>query len=68
MTERPSFRHNFTYYAMYFMTLFYVAAGAALLAVERFEWLSDTNRKIAGIILIAYGIFRMYVLRKRYRR
>ena len=68
MTERPPFRHNFNYYAMYFMTIFYVAAGVALLTVLKFESLSETNRNISGFVLIAYGIFRMYVLRKRYRR
>jgi hypothetical protein len=67
MNERPSFRHNFTYYAMFFMTIFYVAAGVAMITVLRFESISDTNRKIIGIVLIAYGFFRMYVLRKRYR-
>jgi hypothetical protein len=67
MNERPPFRHNFSYYAMYLMTIFYVAAGVAMLTVLRFESLSDTNRKIIGFVLIAYGFFRMFVIRKRYR-
>ncbi len=65
MTERPPFRHDFKYYAMYFMTIFYVAAGVALLTVVKFESLSETNKNVVGFILIGYGIFRMYVLRKR---
>ncbi len=68
MNERPPSGHNFTYYAMYFMTIFYVAAGVAMLTVLKFESLSETNRNIIGFILIAYGFFRMYVLRKRYRK
>ena len=68
MNEGPPTRRNFNYYAMYFMTIFYVAAGVAMLTVLRFESLSDTNRKIIGIVLIAYGFFRMFVLRKRYGR
>ena len=67
MAERPSPRYNFNYYAMYFMTIFYVAAGVAMLTVLKFHWLSERNTKIAGIVLIAYGLFRMYILRKRYR-
>ena len=66
--ERPSFKRNPTYYTMLFMTIFYIAAGVAVITVLRFESLSDTNRKIIGFVLIAYGFFRIYVLRKRYRR
>jgi hypothetical protein len=68
MNERQPFRRNFSYYAMYFMTFFYVVAGVAMMTVLRFESLSDTNRKIIGIVLIAYGFFRMFVLRKKYGR
>jgi uncharacterized membrane protein len=68
MTERPSFRHGAAYYAMYFMTFFYVVAGVAMLTVLKFESLSESSRKIIGIVLIVYGFFRMYVLRKRNRR
>ena len=68
MTEGTPPRRSFNYYAMYFMTIFYVAAGVAMLTVLKFESLSETNRNIIGVVLIAYGIFRMYVLRKRYRR
>jgi len=45
---------------MYFMTIFYVAAGVALLTVVKFESLSETNKNVVGFILIGYGIFRMY--------
>jgi hypothetical protein len=65
MTERTPFRHNFNYYAMYFMTFFYVVAGVVVLTVLKFESLSETGRNILGFVLIAYGIFRMYVLRRR---
>jgi hypothetical protein len=68
MNEKPSFKRNPTYYAMIFMTIFYLAAGMAMLTVLRFESLSETNHKIIGIVFIAYGLFRMYVLRKRYGR
>ena len=67
MNEKPSYKRPPTYYAMLLMSIFYVAAGVALLKVLRFDGLSETNHKIIGAVLIAYGLFRMYVLRKRYR-
>jgi hypothetical protein len=66
--EKPSFKRNPTYYAMLLMTIFYFAAGVAMITVLRFESLSDMSRKIIGFILIAYGFFRIYVLRRRYGR
>lgn len=52
---------------MYLMSIFYVAAGVALITVLQIEALSENTKKIIGFILIAYGFFRMFVLRKRYR-
>ena len=43
------------------------AAGVAVLTVLKFESLSESTRNIVGFVLIGYGIFRLYVLRKRSR-
>jgi hypothetical protein len=60
-----SYGMKMRYYFMLFMSLIYVGAGIGLLTAWRIESLSDTNQKIIGAVLLAYGIFRIYTLVKR---
>ncbi|HLG33846.1 MAG TPA: hypothetical protein VI757_03115 [Bacteroidia bacterium] len=66
--NKQSTGEKMRFYFMFFMSFLYIAAGAALLTVWKFESLTDSNRKIIGAVLVAYGIFRIYTLIKRRRQ
>jgi len=52
---------NFLRYFGHFMVIFYVGAGIALLLPgETFDLLTPAIRIVLGIVLILYGIFRLW--------
>ena len=61
MADKP----GFLYYSTLFMTLLYFIAGIFLiLAPKAEELLPGYKHIILGILLIIYGIFRVFRLRK----
>lgn len=65
--SQQSFGGKFRLYFMLFMSGIYIVLGIGFLTTLKIESLSDTNRKIIGAVLLAYGIFRIYTLIKRRR-
>jgi len=52
---------NFLRYFGHFMVIFYVGAGIALLlSGKTFDMLTPAIRIVLGIVLILYGIFRLW--------
>ena len=66
--SQQSFGGKFRFYFMLFMSGIYIVLGIGFLSTLKIESLSDTNRKIIGAVLLAYGIFRIYTLIKRRRQ